>query len=360
MTSEILDSPMSSSSYSLPPMQNLPHWSRVGALDKARYPRPFMKDRLQVLPAPPGKKDNGFGEDCSDLSDSTDMDPLQRLHHLEKSLAFLKQQHQDILRSLHEEIDVLKRDNKDLHFKLVMAKGLSPKKELSEVSIKSREADSCSSGSLHSQAQKLDELKKMFLEEEVENLRYALRDARSRNAYLQQLVEQTLNKRPASTEVSQQTSPHSQLQIAVEALNPSTDPLQVRPKEGAPRPPTLEECEMIIRHLQRQNDKQSHELMRLKADLKDVLYSHKWTPDAYLLAKAYVAEEGEQEDPHGSGKLPKIALKGQSRKLPEAAFQTREHVSLPALTQTMGNKVVERKKRMDGLKKQRQRKEVVL
>ncbi|XP_077995749.1 coiled-coil domain-containing protein 74B-like isoform X2 [Glandiceps talaboti] len=336
MTSEILDSPMSSSSYSLPPMQNLPHWSRVGALDKARYPRPFMKDRLQVLPAPPGKKDNGFGEDCSDLSDSTDMDPLQRLHHLEKSLAFLKQQHQDILRSLHEEIDVLKRDNKDLHFKLVMAKGLSPKKELSEVSIKSREADSCSSGSLHSQAQKLDELKKMFLEEEVENLR------------------------PASTEVSQQTSPHSQLQIAVEALNPSTDPLQVRPKEGAPRPPTLEECEMIIRHLQRQNDKQSHELMRLKADLKDVLYSHKWTPDAYLLAKAYVAEEGEQEDPHGSGKLPKIALKGQSRKLPEAAFQTREHVSLPALTQTMGNKVVERKKRMDGLKKQRQRKEVVL
>ncbi|XP_070573411.1 coiled-coil domain-containing protein 74B-like isoform X2 [Ptychodera flava] len=347
---------MSSSSYSLPPMQNMPHWSRIATLDKARYPRPFMKDRLQVLPGPPGKKEGLYDE--FDLPDTGDMDPVQRMHHLEKSLEFLKMQHQDVLRSLHEEIDILKRENKDLHFKLVMAKGLSPKKELSDVSMLSREADSSSGGSHHSQAQKLDELKKMFLEEEVENLRYALRDARSRNAYLQQLVEQTLNKRPPSTEVSQQTSPHSQLQIAVEALNPSMDPLQVRPKAGMPRPPTLEECELIIRHLQRQNDKQSHELMRLKADLKDVLYSHKWTPDAYLLAKAYVAEEG--ENPHSSGKLPKIALKGQSRKLPEAAFQAREHVSLPALKQTMGNKVVERKKRMDGLKKQRQRNEVVL
>ncbi|XP_070573414.1 coiled-coil domain-containing protein 74B-like isoform X4 [Ptychodera flava] len=323
---------MSSSSYSLPPMQNMPHWSRIATLDKARYPRPFMKDRLQVLPGPPGKKEGLYDE--FDLPDTGDMDPVQRMHHLEKSLEFLKMQHQDVLRSLHEEIDILKRENKDLHFKLVMAKGLSPKKELSDVSMLSREADSSSGGSHHSQAQKLDELKKMFLEEEVENLR------------------------PPSTEVSQQTSPHSQLQIAVEALNPSMDPLQVRPKAGMPRPPTLEECELIIRHLQRQNDKQSHELMRLKADLKDVLYSHKWTPDAYLLAKAYVAEEG--ENPHSSGKLPKIALKGQSRKLPEAAFQAREHVSLPALKQTMGNKVVERKKRMDGLKKQRQRNEVVL
>ena len=33
------------------------------------------------------------------------------------------------------------------------------------------------------------------------------------------------------------------------------------------------------------------QLHRMKADLKEVLYSHKWTPDAYLMAKAYIAEE---------------------------------------------------------------------
>ena len=30
------------------------------------------------------------------------------------------------------------------------------------------------------------------------------------------------------------------------------------------------------------------QLNQLKSDLRDVLYSHKWTPDAYLLAKAYI------------------------------------------------------------------------
>ena len=34
-----------------------------------------------------------------------------------------------------------------------------------------------------------------------------------------------------------------------------------------------------------------HKLSKLKSDLNDALYSDKWTPDAYLLAKSYVAEE---------------------------------------------------------------------
>jgi len=33
------------------------------------------------------------------------------------------------------------------------------------------------------------------------------------------------------------------------------------------------------------------QLSQIKADLKDVLYSHKWTPDAYLIARAYIDDE---------------------------------------------------------------------
>jgi len=33
------------------------------------------------------------------------------------------------------------------------------------------------------------------------------------------------------------------------------------------------------------------QLSKLKSDLNDALYSDKWTPDAYLLAKSYMAEE---------------------------------------------------------------------
>ena len=57
------------------------------------------------------------------------------------------------------------------------------------------------------------------------------------------------------------------------------------------QPTTLEECESVIRQLQHKNGQQTHELMQIKSDLRDVLYSHKWTPDAYLLARAYVTDE---------------------------------------------------------------------
>ena len=33
------------------------------------------------------------------------------------------------------------------------------------------------------------------------------------------------------------------------------------------------------------------QLSKLKSDLNEALYSDKWTPDAYLLAKSYMAEE---------------------------------------------------------------------
>ena len=52
------------------------------------------------------------------------------------------------------------------------------------------------------------------------------------------------------------------------------------------------------------------QLTKVKSDLKEVLYSKKWTPDAYLLAKAYVASDGA---PAETDILPK--LRSTARKL---------------------------------------------
>lgn len=80
------------------------------------------------------------------------------------------------------------------------------------------------------------------------------------------------------------------------ALSPSVaqpgDQLYLSPQQ----PATLEECETVIKQLQHKNGQQTHELMQIKADLRDVLYSHKWTPDAYLLARAYVVDEKKEKD----------------------------------------------------------------
>lgn len=65
----------------------------------------FFKDKHN--PSIDGKK-----EEEEEDKDVSDMNPTQRIHHLERSIGFLKQQHQEVLRCLHEEIEGLKKENK--------------------------------------------------------------------------------------------------------------------------------------------------------------------------------------------------------------------------------------------------------
>lgn len=111
------------SSSALPPLGNLPSWSRVSTLDRSRYPKPFLRDRLQTLP-PTGvavHPQNGerHGDDAQVAADMQILDNLtpaeqQRLVYYNKSIKFLQQQHAETLKKLHEEIDHLKQENKGL------------------------------------------------------------------------------------------------------------------------------------------------------------------------------------------------------------------------------------------------------
>ncbi len=117
----------------LPPLNNLPQWSRINTLDKARYPKPFLKDRLQPLPQPPQEGGSPETQDRrgSDGSSSTDpdleitdtMNSSQKILHLERSIRFLQHQHSEVLANLHEEIDNLKRENKGTRFELTAVRG---------------------------------------------------------------------------------------------------------------------------------------------------------------------------------------------------------------------------------------------
>ena len=108
----------------LPPLHNLPHWSRVNNFDKARYPKPFLKDRIQPLPNPSELEgmvaistQSALMPDPESPDDvpveiTRGSNPAQRVIHLERSIQFLQQQHHEVLYNLHEEIDILKRENK--------------------------------------------------------------------------------------------------------------------------------------------------------------------------------------------------------------------------------------------------------
>ena len=63
----------------------------------------------------------------------------------------------------------------------------------------------------------------------------------------------------------------------------------------------------MIKQLETKTNQQAHELVQIKADLRDVLYSHKWTPDAFLMARAYISD---QHQPAEQGSVQDLSSLG--------------------------------------------------
>lgn len=110
-------------------LANLPQWSRVNNLDRARYPKPFMKDRHQLLPLTAsdalGSAEASSSEQPT-MGDSTPgrvdgVDLQKKVQQLENTVAFLRKQHRDVLEALHEEVDRLKRRNHGEYHNIVIA-----------------------------------------------------------------------------------------------------------------------------------------------------------------------------------------------------------------------------------------------
>jgi len=107
----------------LPPLSTLPQWSRVNTLSRTCPPRLLMKDRLQHLPDPVShqkvsERSTAWDDGGFDLDDTASVDSastsVHRIHHLERAVLFLQQQHDETLASLHDEVDRLKRENRGM------------------------------------------------------------------------------------------------------------------------------------------------------------------------------------------------------------------------------------------------------
>ncbi|XP_038649837.1 coiled-coil domain-containing protein 74A isoform X3 [Scyliorhinus canicula] len=336
-------SPGDMSSASLPPLRNLPQWSRVGTLERSRYPRALFQDsNVKHLPLSPSTKaaKSEVPHQLSPRYEQREMDPNRRVITLENNLQFLQEQHSETLGKLHEEIELLKRANQDLHFKMIMNQRLTPQgRKL---------------------PQKGNQRRAALQEDRVKEQRTALKEQQKHSSARRKLSTETANRRSSGTEASQQPSSAlpvltlqpdvDQTQMFVTSLTPLL--IQIDPS-GSPRAPTLQECAIIVRHLHNTSSLQSQELLRLKTSLKDLLYSNKWTPDAYLLAKAYLADLSQERD---VVQLPRVPLKEPPKKLPETVLPTADRVILPALKQTVGNRATERQRRLQAVQKNRYRK----
>ncbi|XP_063503352.1 coiled-coil domain-containing protein 74B isoform X8 [Pongo pygmaeus] len=247
-------------------------------------------------------------------------DPQKRNLDLEKSLQFLQQQHSEMLAKLHEEIEHLKRENKDLHYKLIM-------NQTSQKKGKARPQP----GSFNKQDSKADVPQKADLEEEP----------LLHNSKLDKVPGVQGQARKEKAEASNAgaacmgSSQHQGRQMGAGAHPPMILPLPLR------KPTTLKQCEVLIRELWNTNLLQTQELQHLKS-----LLEGSQRPQA---APEEASFPRDQEAMH----FPKVSTKGLSKKCLLLSPPVAERAILPALKQTPKNNFAERQKRLQAMQKRR-------
>lgn len=374
-----------SSSSTLPPPGNLPSWSRVSALDRTRYPKPFLRDRI---PLPPGGGTtittdtmidfgNGLGNvDVKFLEGMANAEQKSMVRY-NKSVAFLQQQHADTLKKLHEEIDKLKKENKELQFNVIVTHsgGAAPTKLPPKYETQMQTAGVAGTSSPAEHVKMID-MQALLLQEEVKELRKALVESNIRNEHLQQTVlllqqhkmpdgskvnfsPDSINRSPKLAAEGERVFRHRR-KYSVSSLssplplNATLNPLQVRdsPDEDS-RVPTLPECEHIIQQLHETNCQQLAELSRLRMEARDGLFSRNTTPEPYQM-KTY---GGTDHESFSDTRLPRIPVKPILKKSIASADSLERVVTLPALKNSITTNVADRRKRQQAVQRARSKKD---
>ncbi|KAK0153987.1 Coiled-coil domain-containing protein 74A [Merluccius polli] len=346
------------SSRHLPPVRNLPHWTRVGFLDKPCRSRPLpaaaeAKHLQPLIPAGEvvvggGGGGGGERERRSSPRDMVAAADIHRVASLQRNIAFLQQQHKDTLQQLHAEIDDLRRGNKDLQYKLIMD---PPKLSRKAVAHPSQRG-------VRPPTQGGDASRGFYLEQPLQDSHCSSQD--QHHAPSSADCHETPGARPADRGPELRGGLITSLQPLRIHSNP------VHP----PRAPTLPECEVIIRQLYNANSLQSQEvrdqvrlklanhginttrILRIKAVLRDIVFNKKISPENYILTKAFLADVPRKTS--AAERFPQLAHKQLPKKTPRPALaRVSDGVILPALNQRLSSTIAERQKRTQAAQRSR-------
>ncbi|XP_061589423.1 uncharacterized protein LOC133454713 [Cololabis saira] len=292
--SEGLQSLRAMSRNNLPPSRCLPRWSRVGRLG-----HPGSASRAPVNPPPQLRLPVVPGTRAADAACSRGVVD-HRIASLQRNIQFLQQQHQQTLEQLHAEIDYLRRENKELQYKMIMKASDSSRKGLTN-SRRTYKATVRSSGACPS----------LYLE--------PLQDTRPLQGQESGFAEGI--KVPGSVRLDHGADTKG-------PLITSLHPLQIRSNPShPPRAPTLQECQVIIHQLSNANRSQSQEIICMKTVRRDIVLSKKITRQNDIPAKTYFINGNGSGACHSGIVLPALR-QSVSSKIPDGQRSTRTAQSL--------------------------------
>ncbi|XP_075885265.1 coiled-coil domain-containing protein 74A-like [Nelusetta ayraudi] len=281
---------------SLPPVRHLPHWTRLSSLGRPRSP---PLPAVQLSRAGPSRTEPSRAEPGRAEGQE------QRLASLQRSLEFVQQQHRDTLQRLHAEIDHLRRENKELHYKLIM----EPRRWPTGGSENSTKHPAQDKGTHAGGVSQKGALQNGVVSQEAAQ---SGRSFRAGGAWQEE------------REAGRKRAPVTSLK-----------PLRVHGSPSQqPRPPTLEECEVIIERLYSALSLQSEEMVRVKMLLGDARLSRR-TQNHHL-----------HPDPCKPSRTRKPPVKVLQKTFSERlSGPGRPAPFLPALSQTLSSTEVQRQRR---------------
>ncbi|XP_048115673.1 coiled-coil domain-containing protein 74B isoform X2 [Alosa alosa] len=275
------------------------------------------------------------GEDAGVPPGPAFSDADMRVASLERDIQFLQQQHRHTLHQLHAEIDSLKSQNKELQFKLIM----EPLKSYRKVLM-----DAFSTGSSY-RGQRPQPEGQRFLPDRGIILEQDPSTPQEKTG-----VSGTENPAAVPSESAEGPKPSKQGSRSelMGGLITSLQPLMIQCSPSQPpRPPTLQECEVLIRQLYNANSLQSQEILHIKAVLRDIIFSRKITPENYIITKAYLSSGDRAGD---TARFPNLPFRQLQKRLPVSQASVAKRVILPALRQSQGTSVAERQRRAQAVR----------
>ncbi|XP_036209241.1 coiled-coil domain-containing protein 74B-like isoform X3 [Myotis myotis] len=273
----------------------------------------------------------------------------KRVLDLEKSLQFLQQQHSETLVKLHEEIDHLKRENKELHYKLIMNQKSIKRGSINNSNFQAVKPIPNSVMSANSQNKARPQPSSKKTDSKTDALQKTDLEEKTSAAAL--LHSSKLDKAPVA---------HRPSRDEAETFYPDATSVagsQHKSKQvmGVPRlmnlpphlrkPTSLQQCEVVIRQLWNANLLQAQELQHLRSLLERTQKSSQAASE-----EAAPSSPNDQE----AMQLSKVPTKGVSRKcLILSPIPVSERAILPALKQTLKNNFAERQKRLQVVQSRR-------
>lgn len=267
-------------------------------------------------------------------NDKESYDLTMRLRYLEKSIKFIQQQHNETLNSLHQEIEKLKNENRELHFKLATRKNSnsstsnSYQKQLSRrnsglernssiitttkitnltdstelkdpLLLKGFEKALKDTSKENDLDKRLNNIKTSYDKNKYDELETRLNDAESKNEYLSQIIGQLQSKRSGinssylnnqSVNVNNSNNNASSSNQLTKSLNLNNiytvEPLRIKLNDNdEPRPPTLEESEIFISKLYDLYKHQKQQISNMKVVLKDMMQSENLSSQGMMMTK---------------------------------------------------------------------------